>query len=127
MMKSNLDIALLLVRVGLAAIFMAHGWDKLSNMDGTVQFFSSLGFSAFWAYLIAYVELAGGLSMLLGVFTGWSGIFLALTMIGAIALVKISKGFLGGFEFDLMLFLSALAISFSGPGKYTLLRVWKKE
>ncbi len=126
-MKTNLDIALLLIRVGLAAVFIAHGWDKLNNMDGTVGFFSSIGLSAFWAYLIAYIELLGGVSMLLGVFTGWSGILLAMTMVGAIALVKISKGFLGGFEFDLMLFLAALAISFAGSGKYTLMKVFKKE
>ncbi len=126
-MKTNLDIALLLIRVGLAAVFIAHGWDKLNNMDGTVGFFSSIGLSAFWAYLIAYIELLGGVSMLLGVFTGWSGILLAMNMVGAIALVKISKGFLGGFEFDLMLFLAALAISFAGSGKYTLMKVFKKE
>lgn len=126
-MKTNLDIALLLIRVGLAAVFIAHGWDKIGNMEGTVGFFSSIGLSAFWAYVIAYVELLGGISMLVGVFTGWSGIFLAMTMVGAIALVKISKGFLGGFEFDLMLFLAALAISFAGPGKYTVMKVFKKD
>lgn len=124
-MKSNLDIALILVRVGLAAIFIAHGWDKLTDMDSTVKFFSMLNLSAFWAYLVAYVELLGGISMLIGLGTGWSGIILAINMIGAIALVKITKGFVGGFEFDLMLFLAALAISFAGPGKYTIQKIWK--
>lgn len=126
-MKSNLDVALLLVRVGLAAVFIAHGWDKLSDMDSTVKFFTNVvHISAFWAYLVAYVELLGGISMLIGFGTGWSGILLAMTMIGAIALLKISKGFVGGFEFDLVLFLSAIAISFAGPGKYTIERLWKR-
>lgn len=125
-MKSNTDIALLLVRVGLALVFIAHGWDKLSNMEGTVGFFSSIGLSAVWAYVIAYVELIGGISMLTGLFTGWAGVVLAATMVGAIGIVKISKGFIGGYEFDLMLFLSAIAISLAGPGIYTAKRLWKK-
>ncbi len=118
--SNNIDVALLLVRVGLALVFLAHGFDKWSNMDGTVMFFSSLHLSAFWAYLIATVEVAGGVAMLLGVFTGWAGVALAATMVGAIGVVKLTKGFVGGYEFDLMLFLSALAISLAGAGKYTL-------
>jgi uncharacterized membrane protein YphA (DoxX/SURF4 family) len=65
--------------------------------------------------------------MLLGIFTGWSGLLLAGTMVGSIAIVKLTKGFLNGFEFDLTLFLSALAISLAGAGKYTITRLWKKE
>lgn len=125
-MKSNIDIALLLVRVGLALVFIAHGWDKLSNMEGTVAFFSSIGLSSVWAYVIAYVELIGGIAMLLGVFTGWAGVLLAATMVGAIGIVKISKGFIGGYEFDLVLFLSAIAVSLAGPGIYTVKRLWRK-
>jgi putative oxidoreductase len=125
--KSNLDIALLLIRVGLASVFIAHGWDKISDMDATVNFFLSLKLSAFWAYSVAYIEIIGGFSMILGVFTGWSGLLLAADMIGAIALVKINKGFLYGYEFDLVLFLSALAISLAGPGKYTLLERFDKK
>lgn len=125
-MKSNIDIALLLVRVGLSLVFIAHGYDKLTNMEGTVGFFSSIGLSAVWAYVIAYVELLGGAAMLLGVFTGWAGVLLAATMVGAIGLVKISKGFLGGYEFDLVLFLSSIAVALSGPGIYTIKRLWRK-
>lgn len=125
-MKSNNDVALLLVRVGLALVFIAHGWDKVSGMEGTIGFFSSIGLSAVWAYIVAYVELLGGVAMLFGVFTGWAGVALAANMVGAIGLVKISKGFIGGYEFDLMLFLAAIAISLSGPGVYTIRRLWNR-
>lgn len=123
---SNIDVALLLVRVSLAAVFITHGWAKVSEMDATVGFFSSLGLSAVWAYLIAWIELLGGAAMLLGVLTGWAGILLAATMVGAIGLVKLKMGFLGGYEFDLVLFLSAIAIALSGPGKYTAKRIIKR-
>jgi putative oxidoreductase len=125
-MKSNLDSALLLIRIGLAAVFIAHGWDKISNMEGTIAFFASINLPAFLAYFVAYVEFLGGISMLLGIFTGFTGIILAINMLVAIGLVKVSKGFLGGYEFDLMLFLAAIAISLTGPGVYTIKRLLKR-
>lgn len=126
-MKSNTDLALLLIRVGLALVFIAHGWDKLSGIEDVISYFATLELSAFWAYLVAYVELVGGILMLLGVFTGWAGIFLAATMVSAIGIVKLTKGFVGGYEFDLMLFLAAIAVSLAGSGRYTVLRYFGKR
>jgi putative oxidoreductase len=126
-MKSNTDLALLLIRVGLALVFIAHGWEKIVGMEDVITFFATLKLSAFWAYVVAYVELIGGISMLIGVFTGWTGILLAATMVGAIAMVKLTKGFIGGYEFDLMLFLAAIAISLAGPGHYTIMRYFKRR
>ncbi len=124
-LKNNTDLGLLLVRVGLGLVFIAHGWAKIAGMEDTVGFFASIGLSAFWAYLVAYVEFIGGIAMLVGLFTNWAGMLLAVVMIVAIAMLKLSKGFVGGYEFDLVLFLSSLAIVIAGPGKYTL-RALKK-
>lgn len=124
-LKNNTDLGLLLVRVGLGLVFIAHGWAKIDGMDGTIGFFASIGLSAFWAYLVAYVEFIGGIAMLVGLFTNWAGMLLAVVMIVAIVMLKLSKGFVGGYEFDLVLFLSSLAIVIAGPGKYTL-RALKK-
>jgi putative oxidoreductase len=110
---------MLLVRVGLALVFIAHGWAKLSDMEGTVAFFASIGLASFFAYAVAIVELVGGIAMLVGLYTGVAGILLAVTMLGAIGLVKLGAGFLGGYEFDILLFLSAIAVALGGPGKYT--------
>jgi uncharacterized membrane protein YphA (DoxX/SURF4 family) len=113
------DTALLLVRVGLALVFIAHGWAKFGDMEGTVAFFASIGLASFFAYAVAAIELVGGIAMLLGVYTGIAGILLAVTMLGAIGLVKFNGGFFGGYEFDLMLFLAAIAVALGGAGKYT--------
>lgn len=126
-MKSTTDLALLLIRVGLALVFLAHGWDKISSMPDTITLFTSIGFSATWAYVVAYTELIGGFLMLIGFGTGWAGVALATTMVGSIALVKLSKGFVGGYEFDLMLFLSAISISLAGAGDYTLKYLFRKS
>lgn len=124
-LKNNTDLALLLVRLGVGLVFVAHGWQKLDGMEGTVAFFGSIGLSAFWAYLVAWVELIGGIAMLAGLYTNWAGLLLAIVMLVAITMLKFSKGFLGGYEFDLVLFLASLSIVFSGPGRYTL-RALKK-
>jgi uncharacterized membrane protein YphA (DoxX/SURF4 family) len=125
-MKSSTDLALLLIRVGLALVFIAHGWAKISGMEDTVAFFGSLGLSSVWAYVVSYIEFGGGILMFLGIGTGWAGVALATTMVGAIALVKLHKGFVGGYEFDLMLFLSAIAISLAGAGEYTVKYLFRK-
>ncbi len=125
-MKTNIDIALLLIRVALGAVFVAHGWDKITDIAGTVGFFDSLGLPAFTAYLIAGIEFLGGIALFLGVFTGWASILIAATMLGAMSLVKLKDGFVGGYEFDLVLFLSAIAIALAGPGLYTLKGVYRK-
>lgn len=117
----NADVGLLLIRVGLAAVFIVHGWMKLSNMDATVGFFATLGLSAALAWAVSLFEFVGGLMMLAGAYTCIAGGMLAIVMIGAIATVKGQMGFVGGYEFDAMLLLSAVGIALAGPGKYSVM------
>lgn len=118
--KKNADAGILLIRLGLAAVFIGHGFQKVTGMAMVVGFFSQLGLPAFVAYLVAFGEIAAGLAMLLGFWTHWAGKVIAIIMLGAIALAKFKTGFLGGYELDLMLLLSALGITFMGPGAYSL-------
>lgn len=110
------DVALFLVRIGLAAVFIVHGWGKFVNMEATGDFFATIGLPATVVYLVAAIELLGGIAMLLGIGTTAAGIGLAIVVIGAIVKVKWAQGFSGGWEFDLVLFLSALAVGAAGPG-----------
>lgn len=116
----NPDVGLLLIRLGLAAVFIIHGWAKVQNIEATAGFFSKLGLGMFWVYVVAYVEFLGGLAMLTGFLARKAGLLLAIDMLVAIYLVHWSQGFSGGYEFPLILLLAALAIFFSGPGKYSL-------
>jgi uncharacterized membrane protein YphA (DoxX/SURF4 family) len=118
----NADLGLLSVRLALGAVFVAHGVAKLQNMSGTVAFFASLGFPAPLAYLVAAVETLGGLAMLAGVATPVAGVLLAAVMVVAILKVKLARGFLGGYEFELTLLLAALGVALAGPGRYALQR-----
>lgn len=120
--KSCAAWGLVLIRVGLAAVFISHGYAKLAHIDQTIAFFGSMGLAPFFAYLVGLVELLGGLAMLLGVYTKYAGYLLAIVMFLAIVKMKFAMGFLMGWEFDLVLLLNALAISWTGPGEYTIMK-----
>jgi putative oxidoreductase len=114
------DAGLLLIRIGLAAVFIVHGLQKWQNLEATGEFFTGLGLPFIFVYIVAVVELIGGILVLFGWLARLSSLGLAIVMIMAITLVKWPMGFVGGYEFELALFLMALAITVSGPGKYRL-------
>lgn len=109
-----------LLRVVVGLVFAAHGWGKLQGMEGTIGFFVSLGLPAFLAYVVAWVEFLGGLSLILGVFSRIASYLLAVVMVFAILLVKMKAGFMGGYELDLTLLVALLAIAWSGSGPYSV-------
>jgi len=117
----NTDIGLLVLRLGIGLVFVVTGWTKITNMESTIGFFASLGLVAFWAYLVAVVELLGGIVVLLGV-----GIYtrLAAKLLAFIMLVVIYL-FRDNFSMNMapvILFFSALALMFTGSGRYSILR-----
>lgn len=114
----NHDLGLFVLRLVVGLVFVAHGWDKFMNIDQTVRFFGSLDLPVFVAYLVAAVEFLGGLALILGAWTTTAGFALAIIMVGAILLVKMGRGFLGGYEFELTLLAASLAIALLGAGKY---------
>lgn len=118
---------MLLVRLALAVVFILHGWEKVADMAKTVEAFGGMGFAPFWAYLVAWVELLGGLAMLLGVWTKCVGYLLAIIMAVAIYVVKgMGMGLSGGYEFNVVLLLIALGVAFAGPGELTIKKLLGK-
>ena len=118
----NKNTGLLILRIAIGAVFLAHGIAKLSGMDGTIMFFASLGLPAFIAWAVAIVETLGGAAVLLGIWTRVAAIGLVIVMIGAITTAKWGKPFLGGYEFDFTLLMVNLALATMGPGRYALSR-----
>ncbi len=113
----NPDLGLLIIRIAVASVFIVHGVQKFTHMDGTIGFFSMLGMPALMAYLVAIIETVGGVLLLLGAWTGVAGTLLAVVMVFAILMVKRSMGWMAS-EIDIVLLASTLAIAFAGPGKY---------
>lgn len=115
----NSDVGLLVLRLALGTIFIVHGWAKFASMGQTKEFFMMFHIPVFLAYVVAFVELVGGLFIIFGMFTQIVGILLAVVIICAVWIVK-SKFPLSMAEIDLMVFASAIALAFSGSGKYSL-------
>lgn len=127
----NPDVGLLILRIVLGITFMAHGAQKLFGMfdgpgiAGTTGYFASLGIPmpGLMAWVVGLFELLGGLYVLIGFLTPVGGVMITCIMLGAIAYVHLAKGFWngnGGMEFPLVNIAAALALTFAGPGRYSV-------
>lgn len=119
------SLGLLIIRIVAGSIFVFQGVTKLSNMEGTVAFFASLGFSAFLAWVVALIETIGGIAIILGYFSRFFSVLLAIIILVAIFKVKIGSGIQGAMA-DLTLLGMLVAILFSGCGRYSLCN-WKHK
>ena len=114
----------LALRLSLAAIFLAHGIQKLLGLGAASAGFEQMGFSpgALWAPLTAALELLGGLALALGFFTRAAALLLLCSQLVALFLVHLPNGFFlkpegNGIEFNVALIGSLLALVFLGSGR----------
>lgn len=110
------DLALLLLRVGVAYIFIVHGWGKLTGIEGTAGFFGGLGIPVpvVMAWVVAIVEFFGGILVLLGAYAKIPNLLLAIVMLVAILAQE------GNFEFEFILLISTLVLFLTGSGQYSV-------
>jgi putative oxidoreductase len=83
-------------------------------------FFASVGLPAELAVSIGLLEVIGGIALIVGVLTRITAGLFIIEMIGAILNVKLSKGFVGGYELDLLLIAISVSIILTGPGKVSI-------
>jgi putative oxidoreductase len=124
-------IGLLIGRVVLGVVFIAHGWQKfnVNGMDATAQGFEGLGIPAptLSAYFTVGAELIGGTLLILGALLPLAGLWLTVVMLGAMFYVHLDGGFYsmnGGYEYVLMLAAASIAIGFSGGGALAVDSLW---
>lgn len=118
---------LLLARVGLGAIFLAHGLQKFvsNGMGATAEGFAAMGVPApaLSAWFAALVETVGGAALILGALTPVFALLLAIDMIGALVLVHLPQGLWvtdNGYEMVLGLAAGALALAAAGAGRLSV-------
>ncbi len=112
-MNKRLEVGLLIGRIILGVIMLAHGVQKLMMMDNTVQMFDAIGLPNFMAYLTALIEAGAGITLILGLFVVPSAALLGLTMVAAIVLVKFKAGLVEGYDFPLSLLGLAAILTFT--------------
>ncbi|MFC7344993.1 DoxX family protein [Saccharopolyspora griseoalba] len=122
------DLLVLVGRVVIGAVFVAHGLQKFLvwGISGTASSFGQMGIPlpGVSAWVAALVETLGGAALVVGAALPVAGVLLALNMIGALVLYHLPHGFFasdadGGIEYVLVLAAAALALGFRG-GAYAL-------
>lgn len=123
---ASIDVGLLVLRVVTGLVFFMHGWQKLvdNGLDGTQMGFEAMGapMPAISSVIVTFVELIGGAMLIAGAFTRLVSILLVVDMICAMLITHIDFGFFvmnGGVELVLLLGGAALALVFTGAGRYS--------
>ncbi len=126
---SSADAGLLLIRVVLGVIYLAHGVRKLGwgQADGFGAFRGSVERRGFrpagtWAIAAVGSEVVGACLVALGLFAGLGAALLFAQSLTIIVLVR-PRGFWhdrGGIEYPLLLAAASLALACTGPGAASL-------
>ena len=125
MQSRTLDYGLLVIRVVLAIVMIAHGGQKLFTYGyaGVAGSMGQMGLPApqIAAALIIAVEFFGGLLMLAGLFTRYVGAAFAFAMLVASVQVHLAAGFFmpRGYEFTMTLGAVALGLALTGAGRFS--------
>lgn len=130
--RSAVDWSLLVLRVVLGVVFMAHGAQKLfgafggPGLSAVVQMLGPVG------YLVTIGEFFGGLGLVVGFLPRFSAASIIVIMLGAIELVHGKVGFFmnwsghqagEGFEYHLLAIASLIPIVIAGPGRFAVANV----
>lgn len=122
---------LLVIRVVIGVLFVAHGAQKLFGWfggygpKGTGGWMESVGIKpgVLMAMLAGLAELLGGALFAVGLLTPLAAVLIALTMLGAIAKVHGKNGLwatANGYEYNAVLIAAAIGIALTGAGDYSL-------
>lgn len=111
-------LALLVLRLVLGAIMIAHGYPKVAGgLHHHMDMVGSLGMPPWMGYLSAGTEFFGGIGIVLGLFTRFFSLAFFIEMAVAIWKVHFKHGLTGqgGYEFPMALMAIAFALmSFDG-------------
>ncbi|MBG9941690.1 DoxX family protein [Brevibacillus formosus] len=125
-MSNRFECSALILRVIAGLTFAIHGVAKFQmGLENVAGFFGTMGLPAFIAYLVAFLEVVGGIALILGLGTRVFAGALSVVMLGAIFKAKLAAGFLGGeggagYELDLALLAMLVSLGISGSTKFAL-------
>jgi len=108
------------IRILAGITLIIHGLPKLSNVAGSEVFFGKMGLPPDLAMLIGLLEVIGGVALIVGIFTRIASILFIIEMLGATIVAKLPKGFVSGYEFDLLLMSISISLLLTGPGRASI-------
>jgi putative oxidoreductase len=127
----DINIAMLVLRVGIGSIFVTHGlqkafgWWEGPGWSGWKGFMGYLGIrpGTFWASVSLIAELGGGLALIAGLLVPLAGAGLVAQTIVLTKKVHWANGWWsskGGIEFPVAFGAGAFAVQVLGPGAWAL-------
>lgn len=125
------DLGPLALRLLPGVVMTAHGLQKLSAGPSSFgsTMLADLGVPApvLFGYVVTFVELVGGILLLVGLLSRLASLALAFNLLVALLLVKTKIGLIApmgagmpGAELDLSLLAAFLGVLFIGPGRFSL-------
>ena len=128
------DVGLLILRVAVGLVFLFHGWAKLfgDQISFVQEMLQMVGWTLPEAilWLVALLELFGGIALVLGVFSRSAALLLTIEMVIAVALFHLRQGFFivsvpnvplaYGFEYHIALVSGLVCVALGGPGRWAL-------
>lgn len=112
-------LALVVMRLALGAIMVAHGYQKVfGGLHQTAHFMAGLGIPTWLAYVASFTEFLGGILIIAGFFTRLAAFAICIDLAVAIWKVHWHNGLTGehGYEFPLAAAALAFALIFLGAG-----------
>lgn len=121
------DVARLLLRLSVAAIFINHGMQKwpMLTADAAPEGMSSTMFMIM--KLLAVAEPLAGIALILGLLTQVAAAGLCLVMISALYNKLTGGRPMNSWEIDMLLLAVNISIIIFGPGKYAVDAKWMKK
>jgi len=115
------------LRVSLGIMFVAHGLLLkyfTFTLGGTAQFFESIGYPGFLAYVVFAAETLGGLALIVGFQTRLVSFALIPILIGA-TMVHLPNGWVfsaegGGWEYPVFLIVATAVQGLLGGGAFAI-------
>ena len=109
-------LALLILRIAVGIVFLFHGYPKLAHSGAGLQAaFVDHGLPAYFVYVSGILETFGGGLILLGLFTRWVGLLLAIEM--CVALWKFqSRSYFAVHEYEFPMTLAAACFVLAAVG-----------
>lgn len=125
--KKLTDVGILILRVGLGAIFIWHGYPKLMGgydkwlwLGSQMQNFGITFAPIAWGVAAACAEFFGGIALIIGLFTRVAAFFIANVMIVAIMMHhSLGQGF-DVINHPTGFLIVMISLIFMGGGRYSL-------
>jgi len=116
-------LGLLVLRLALGAVMIAHGYQKVfGGMQHFQQVLHGLGIPTWMAYLAAAAEFGGGILVVVGFLTRLAAFAILIDMLVAITKVHLHHGLVGpmGLEFPMGMAAIAFSLIFAGAGPISI-------